>query len=145
MEITDALDSDVEAIVALWERCELTRPWNDPRADIALAQRTPTSTVLVGKVGAQIVATAMVGCEGHRGWVYYVAVEPSLRTEGHGRRIMDAAEARVRAFGAPKIQLMVRTDNSAASAFYRSIGYLKEETAVWGKRLDGKTWTVAAD
>ena len=52
----------------------LTRPWNDPNADIALALATPSSTVLAGRIDGRLVATAMVGSDGHRGWVYYLAV-----------------------------------------------------------------------
>ncbi|MDU6244393.1 MAG: GNAT family N-acetyltransferase, partial [Bradyrhizobium sp.] len=74
--ISDITDADVPAIIALWQRCGLTRPWNDPAADIALARRGDNATVLVGRVGGAIAASAMVGHDGHRGWVYYVSVDP---------------------------------------------------------------------
>ena len=89
-------------VIALWQACGLTRPWNDPAADIALARRGPNSTVLIGRDGDAIVATAMVGHDGHRGWVYYVATDPDRRAKGYGRAIMNAAEDWLRAAGIAK-------------------------------------------
>ena len=131
-------DADVAAVIALWQRCGLTRPWNDPAADIALARRGPNSTVLIGRDGGAIVATAMVGHDGHRGWVYYVAVDPDRRASGHGRAIMTAAEEWLRQAGIPKLQLLVRRDNAKAGAFYQSIGYEEAETIVFAKWIDGR-------
>ena len=99
-------------MIALWQACGLTRPWNDPAADIALARREPNSTVLIGRDGDAIVATAMVGHDGHRGWVYYVATDPDRRAKGYGRAIMNAAEDWLRAAGIAKLQLMVRRENA---------------------------------
>ena len=137
MDITDITDDDVEAVVALWERCGLTRPWNDPRADIALARRTATSTVLIGRRSDAVVAAAMLGFDGHRGWIYYLAVEPALQRAGLGRAMMAAAEAWAQARGAPKLQLMVRGANAAAVGFYAALGYRREDVVVIGKRFDG--------
>src|SRR6266576_4516522 len=123
LSIAPIEDADVAAVIALWQRCGLTRPWNDPAADIALARRGPNSTVLTGRDGGAIAATAMVGHDGHRGWVYYVAVDPDRRANGHGRAIMNAAEEWLRQAGIPKLQLLVRRDNAKAGAFYQSIGY----------------------
>ncbi|MGY4425925.1 GNAT superfamily N-acetyltransferase [Bradyrhizobium sp. JR6.1] len=92
LAVAEITDADVAAVVALWQACGLTRPWNDPAADIALARRGPSSAVLVGRNAGAIVATAMVGHDGHRGWVYYVAVDPNLQGKGLGRTIMAAAE-----------------------------------------------------
>ena len=131
-------DADVADVVALWQACGLTRPWNDPAADIALARRGPNSTVLIGRDGGTIVATAMVGHDGHRGWVYYVAVDPDRRGQGHGRAIMNAVEDWLRAADIPKLQLLVRRDNAKAGAFYQSIGYEEAETIVFAKWLDGR-------
>ena len=141
LAITDIADADVEAVIALWRRCGLTRPWNDPGSDIALARRNPNSTVLVGRADGAIVATAMVGHDGHRGWVYYVAVDPDLQKNGLGRAIMDAAEQWLRAAGLPKLQLLVRRENSKAGAFYQSIGYEEADTIVFAKWIDGRPKT----
>ena len=138
LAIADIGDADIEAVIALWQRCGLTRPWNDPASDIALAQRNQNSTVLVGRAGGTIVATAMVGHDGHRGWVYYVAVDPDCQKKGFGRAIMDAAEAWLRAAGLPKLQLLVRRENAKANAFYQSIGYEEADTIVFAKWIDGR-------
>jgi ribosomal protein S18 acetylase RimI-like enzyme len=141
LAIADIADADVAAVVALWQRCGLTRPWNDPASDIALARRNLNSTVLVGRTGGAIVATAMVGHDGHRGWVYYVAVDPDCRIKGFGRAMMDAAEAWLRAAGVPKLQLLVRRENAKAGAFYQSIGYEEADTIVFAKWIDGRART----
>ena len=134
-------DADIADVVALWQACGLTRPWNDPQADIALARRRPNSTVLVGRDADAIVATVMVGHDGHRGWVYYVAVDPVRRAQGLGRCIMSAAEDWLRQAGIAKLQLLVRRSNAKAGAFYQSLGYTEAETIVFAKWLDGRAPT----
>lgn len=131
-----ASTSDTEALLALWEACGLTRPWNDPRADIALALETPTSDVLILRDTDQIIASAMVGFDGHRGWVYYLAVAPSARGRGLGRQMMDACEHWLRVRGSPKIQFMVRDDNANALGFYARLGYECQAVVTLGRRLD---------
>jgi ribosomal protein S18 acetylase RimI-like enzyme len=131
-------DADIPAVIALWQACGLTRPWNDPAADIALARCGPHSTVLIGRDDGAIVATAMVGHDGHRGWVYYVATDPERRGMGYGRAIMNAAEDWLRAAGIAKLQLLVRRENVKAGAFYQSIGYAEAQTLVFAKWLDGR-------
>ena len=134
-------DADIAAIIALWQRCDLTRPWNDPAADIALARKGTNAAVLVGRDGDVIVASAMVGHDGHRGWVYYVAVDPDHRGKGHGRTIMNAAEDWLRQAGIAKLQLMVRPDNTKVQAFYELIGYDEQERVIYAKWLDGREST----
>jgi ribosomal protein S18 acetylase RimI-like enzyme len=141
LSIAPIEDGDVATVVALWQRCELTRPWNDPGADIALARRGPNSTILIGRDGDTIVATAMVGHEGHRGWVYYVAVDPGHRGKGHGRTMMDAAEDWLRDAGIAKLQLLVRPENAKVQAFYESIGYEEQPRIMYAKWLDGREIT----
>jgi ribosomal protein S18 acetylase RimI-like enzyme len=145
LEIGPISDSEIAEIVALWERCGLTRPWNDPLADIALARSRPSSDVLAGRIEGRIVASAMVGSDGHRGWVYYLAVDPDRRRQGLGRRMMQACEAWAQARGVPKIMLLVRGSNTQTIGFYRALGYLLEDTVLLGKRFDGKAWSVAPD
>jgi hypothetical protein len=130
-----ARDGEAPALVALWEACGLTRPWNDAAADIAFARGGPASDVLVIERGGRIAASAMVGHDGHRGAVYYVAVDPALRGQGLGRAIMEAAEAWLRARGVPKLNLMVRTGNEGAAGFYAGLGYAQDAVVVMSKRL----------
>ena len=141
LSVDDIADGDVEAVIALWQRCGLTRPWNDPHADIALARRRANSTVLVGRTDGAVVATAMVGHDGHRGWVYYVAVDPDRQNKGFGRAIMNAAESWLRAAGVPKLQLLVRRENAQANAFYGSLGFELSTSVMFQKWLDGRATT----
>lgn len=138
LEIDAINDSDVENVVALWQRCGLTRPWNDAHADIALARRRDNSTILIGRDGGALVATAMVGHDGHRGWVYYVAVDPDCRKRGYGRVVMAAAEDWLRAAGIAKLQLLVRRENEQANAFYGSLGFELSTSVMFQKWLDGR-------
>jgi ribosomal protein S18 acetylase RimI-like enzyme len=138
LAIAPMADADISAVIALWQACGLTRPWNDPASDIALARRGPSSTVLIGRDNGAIVATAMVGHDGHRGWVYYVATDPERRSHGYGRTIMNAAEDWLRAAGMAKVQLMVRPDNTMVKAFYESIGYDEQQRVIYAKWLDGR-------
>ena len=141
LEIAPIEDADVSAVVALWQACGLTRPWNDPAADIALARASPNAAVLLGRDGEHIVATVMVGHDGHRGWVYYVAVDPKRRVQGVGRAIMNAAEDWLRRAGIEKLQLMVRPENTHVQAFYESIGYGEQPRVIYAKWLDGREKT----
>jgi ribosomal protein S18 acetylase RimI-like enzyme len=131
-------DADIAAVVALWQRCGATRPWNEPEADIALARRGTNSTVLLGRDGDALVASVLVGHDGHRGWVYYVTVDPDHRNKGFGRAIMTAAEHWLRQRGILKVQLMVRPDNTQVKAFYETLDYDEQERVVYAKWLDGR-------
>jgi ribosomal protein S18 acetylase RimI-like enzyme len=126
---------DADAVIALWLACGLTRPWNDPASDYALAMATATSTVLVARDGDAIAASVMVGFDGHRGWVYYLAVAPERQREGLGRTMMTAAEGWLRERGVPKIQLMVREDNDAALGFYAALGLERQKVVTLGRFL----------
>jgi ribosomal protein S18 acetylase RimI-like enzyme len=127
--------ADASEVIALWEACGLNRPWNDPAADFTRAIAGPASAVLVRHDGGALVASVMIGCDGHRGWVYYLAVAPERRRAGLGRAMMDAAEAWLRARGAPKVQLMVREDNEAALGFYEALGLERQQVVTLGRFL----------
>ncbi len=138
LSIAPIADADIAAVIALWQRCGLSRPWNDPAADIALARKGPNAAMLIGRDGGRIAASVLVGHDGHRGWVYYVAVDPDDRYKGYGRVIMDAAEEWLRGRGIEKLQLMVRPDNSQVKAFYQSLGFVEQERIIYAKWLDGR-------
>jgi ribosomal protein S18 acetylase RimI-like enzyme len=134
-------DDDVADVIALWRRCGLTREWNDPAGDIALARREANATVLLGRNKGALVASVLVGHDGHRGWVYYVSVDPDHRHRDYGRAIMTAAENWLRARGIQKLQLMVRGDNAEVHAFYQQLGYYDQERVTFAKWLDGRAPT----
>lgn len=126
---------DAQAVVALWHATGLTRPWNDPHADIARKLAVQPELFLVGEHDGAIVASAMGGYDGHRGAVYYLAVNPSHRHQGAARRLMDELEQRLIAMGCPKLNLMVRVDNEAAHGFYDRLAYVRDPVVCRSKRL----------
>jgi len=136
MQIRPFRDADVDAVIALWQRCGLTRSWNDPAKDIARKKLVQPELFLVGTIDDTLVATAMAGYDGHRAWVNYLAVDPALQRSGHGRALMDEAERRLRVLGAPKINLQIRRGNADAQAFYRRLGFTEDDAVSFGKRLE---------
>jgi ribosomal protein S18 acetylase RimI-like enzyme len=126
-----------DAAVALWHGAGLTRPWNDPGADLRRAVEGPSSTVLAAVDGGRLLGTAMVGHDGHRGWVYYLAVTAASRRRGVGTALVRACEQWLVARDVPKIQLMVRHGNEQALGFYQRLAYDVVECSVLGRRLDG--------
>jgi ribosomal protein S18 acetylase RimI-like enzyme len=136
MDIRAFRTEDESAVVALWKRCGLVRPWNDARRDIARKLAVQPELFLVGLTNHAIVATAMAGYEGHRGWVNYLAVAPKWQRHGLGRRMMSEVERLLHLAGCPKINLQVRDTNAAALGFYSALGYTRDEVVSLGKRLE---------
>jgi ribosomal protein S18 acetylase RimI-like enzyme len=151
MQIRAFDPADTESVVALWHECGLTRPWNDPHRDIERKLAVQPELFLVGTESVEstepgegddtgaaeevVVATAMAGHEGHRGWLYYVAVAASHRGAGRARQIVAEAERLLLEAGCPKVQLMVRAGNDTAEATWGSLGYEVSDVVVFGKRL----------
>ena len=135
MDIRPFHPDDTDAVIQLWQACDLTRPWNDPRQDIVRKLEIQPEWFLVVEDVAGIVGTVMAGYEGHRGWINYLAVAPEHRRQGVGRRLMKHAEQRLREAGCPKINLQIRETNRAVAAFYRAIGYSVDEVVSMGKHL----------
>lgn len=135
--IAELTAADADQAVALWQQAGLTRPWNDPTSDFARAVAGPSSAVLGLKDSAgALIGTALVGHDGHRGWVYYLAVAEAWRGHGLGQTLMAACERWLSARGIPKIQFMVRSDNAGVIAFYDHLGYVHQDVVVLGRRLD---------
>lgn len=128
-------DEDEAGVIELWRRCGLIRPWNDPRADIRRKSADSRELFFVGEQGGMPVASCMAGYDGHRGWIYYLAVAPELRRRGIAARLVAIAEAELRRLGCPKIDLMVRDTNPEVIAFYRALGYGDDPVVVMSKRL----------
>jgi ribosomal protein S18 acetylase RimI-like enzyme len=127
-------ESDEEAVIALWRECGMLR-WSDPRRDIARKMAVNPEWFLVGESGGRVVATCMVGYEGHRGWINFLAVKPGLQGSGHGRALMSEAERILRGVGCAKINLQVRATNKKVIKFYRKLGFGTEDLINMGKRL----------
>ncbi|MCS5716811.1 GNAT family acetyltransferase [Herbiconiux sp. CPCC 205763] len=127
--------SDTDAVVALWQASELTRPWNDPRKDIARKLTTQPELFLVAETDSGLRGAVMAGYDGHRGWVNYLAVDPSARGHGLGRALMAEVEQRLEALGCPKVNLQIREGNEPVMEFYRALGYARDGAVSFGKRL----------
>jgi ribosomal protein S18 acetylase RimI-like enzyme len=138
LAIGEATDGDIDDIVALWKACGLTREWNDAHGDIALARAGPNATILVGRADGRIAASVMAGHDGHRGWFYYLSVDPAARQCGHGRAMVQAAERWLAARGIAKAMLMIRPGNAAVRAFYERLGYFDQPRTVLARWLDGR-------
>ena len=135
MKIRPYQPADEAAVIALWEACNLTRPWNDPKKDIARKLTTQPELFLVGTLGDELIANAMAGYDGHRGWVYYLAVAPKHWRKAHGKALMQEVERLLLERGCPKLNLQVRSSNAEVIAFYRKLGYEVEERVSLGRRL----------
>jgi ribosomal protein S18 acetylase RimI-like enzyme len=120
VKVRSATNADEPAVTALWRACGLTMPYNDPAADFHFALGKFNSDILVTD---DLSGAVMVGHDGHRGWLYYLAVAPVRQRQGVGRTLVSAAEAWLAARGVPKVQLMVRETNEAVAAFYQRLGF----------------------
>ena len=127
--------ADQESVVALWTECGLTRPWNNPHLDIARKLTVQPELFIVAIVNDAVVGTAMIGFDGHRGWVYYLAVKPTQQRKTIGSALMAEAEQLLSQLGCPKICLMVRSSNTSVVEFYKELGYAQDDVVTLGKRL----------
>ena len=135
LDIRPYQSCDERDVIELWGKCDLIRPQNNSKLDIKRKLEVNPELFLVGIIDNKVVASVMGGYEGHRGWVYYLAVDPSYQRNGYGKQIMEAIEVKLSAMGYPKINLLIRTDNGNVVKFYESMGYTTEERISMGKRL----------
>lgn len=129
------VNGDADAVVAVWDACGLTRFWNHPGRDIERKLAIDREGLLVGVIDTVVVATVMAGYDGHRGWINYLGVHPEHRGGGLGEAMMRAAESLLASRGCAKVNLQIRTSNSAAVRFYESIGYSLDDVVSMGRRL----------
>lgn len=127
--------ADIESVIQLWDKCQLTRPHNNPRLDIERKLAVQPELFLVGTVDGRVMASVMAGYDGHRGWVNYLAVGLQNRGAGHGRRMMAEVERLLEERGCPKVNLQIRVGNEEAIGFYRSLGYVADNAMSFGKRI----------
>jgi ribosomal protein S18 acetylase RimI-like enzyme len=138
MKIRPYESADDAAVIALWTECGLRRAWNDPNKDIDRKLTVQPEWFLVGVDDAQehkLIASAMFGYDGHRGWVNYLAVSPACQRRGHARQLMARGEALLIAAGCPKLNLQLRSSNSEVLDFYQRLGYGRDDVVSLGKRL----------
>jgi len=127
--------SDTQQVVDLWQRCELTRPWNDPVLDIQRKLAMADSLFLAGVEGDVVIAVLMGGYDGHRGWMNYLCVSPDHQRKGHAAEMIQCLEDKLLALNCPKINLQIRTDNIGVQNFYKTLGYTRDDVVSMGKRL----------
>ncbi len=135
MKVRNFEPADTEEVVALWQACELVRPWNDPVLDIERKLQVNDSLFLVGLSAGSVVASVMGGYDGHRGWMNYLAVAPGHQRKGYAAQLVTCLEDKLLAVGCPKINLQIRTDNVAVQAFYKKLGFSIDDAISMGKRL----------
>ncbi|MDX2211703.1 MAG: GNAT family acetyltransferase [Oculatellaceae cyanobacterium bins.114] len=128
--------ADESAVIALWQQCGLTRPWNDPHKDIQRKRQIQPHLFLVGVAESAIAATVMAGYDGHRGWINYLAVAPQYQRQGFGKTMLAEAEQRLCEMGCPKISLLVRSSNREVIEFYQRLGFTLDDAVSLGKRLE---------
>ena len=129
--------ADRDPLLKLWRACDLTRPWNDPEDDIRQCLANSSSALLIAEQDRRLCGSVMMGCDGHRGWVYYLAVDPDCRHQGVGRALMAQAENWMRERDVPKIQAMIRSDNLAVRGFYGRLDYRDGDVQLVQKWLKG--------
>ena len=135
MKFRNAEPDDRDAVITLWQACGLTREWNDPVKDFDFAMAGATSTILIHEIAGKTVATVMVGHDGHRGAIYYLAVSPGHQKKGLGKAAVIAAENYLKKLGVWKINLMIRNENESVQGFYKAIGFEINAVVILGKKL----------
>jgi len=123
MQILPLPDGREQELADLWTACGLVVSYNPPLDDIAFARSSKEAEILVGMLDERIMCSVLVGHDGHRGWLYYVAVTPAQQGHGFGATIVAAAEEWLRARGVRKVQLLIRPTNVKVRAFYEHLGY----------------------
>ena len=131
--IRNASISDSQEIIDIWQEANLIRPWNDPISDIKICLDNKTSTILLLCNQIQILGTIMVGYDGHRGWIYYLAVKGKFQNKGFGRKLIIEAEKWLADKNVNKVNLMVRNSNKSIISFYQNIGYKDDDVVTLSK------------
>ncbi len=130
-------DTDRDGVATLWREVFPDAPaHNVPEEDIARKLAVQRDLFFVTEHDGTLVGTAMAGYDGHRGWVYYLAVSPDHRRKGIGTALMKRAEQALAALGCPKLNLMVRGSNKAVIEFYHQLGYATDDVVTLSRRLN---------
>jgi ribosomal protein S18 acetylase RimI-like enzyme len=135
MVIKNYNSSFEKQVIDLWFECGLIVPWNNPKRDIERKMDDDPSLFFICEIGGRITGSCMAGYDGHRGWIYYLAVKPEFQKQGIASKLIREAESRLLKIGCPKINLMVRKSNEDVISFYRRIGYKDDPVVVLSKKL----------
>jgi ribosomal protein S18 acetylase RimI-like enzyme len=133
--IRQFVPNDTNRVIFIWEQCDLVRSWNNPNFDIQRKLNFQKELFFVGLLNDEIIATAMFGYDGHRGWLNYFAVLPNFQKRGFGKKLMTFGEMALVEKGCPKLNLQIRNDNTKAINFYQKVGYKEDAAVSFGKRL----------
>ena len=133
--IRQFVPNDTNRVIFIWEQCDLVRNWNNPNFDIQRKLNFQKELFFVGLLNDEIIATAMFGYDGHRGWLNYFAVLPNFQKRGFGKKLMTFGEMVLIEKGCPKLNLQIRNDNTKAINFYQKVGYKEDAAVSFGKRL----------
>jgi len=133
--IRQFVPNDTNRVIFIWEQCDLVRNWNNPNFDIQRKLNFQKELFFVGLLNDEIIATAMFGYDGHRGWLNYFAVLPNFQKRGFGKQLMTFGEMALIEKGCPKLNLQIRNDNTKAINFYQKVGYKEDAAVSFGKRL----------
>lgn len=128
-------EKDEEQVVNLWNQCNLIVPQNNPHEDIKKKIEFQPNLFFVGTVNDEVIASIMVGYEGHRGWINYMAVLPEYQNKGYGRQLVDKAIAELKKLGCLKVNLQVRENNKDVIEFYENLGFSNDRVVSLGKHL----------
>ena len=126
---------DKKSVLELWKTCNLIVSWNDPEKDILRKLSVRDDLFILAEINKKIIATAMGGYDGHRGYIYYLAVLPEFQKKGVGSKILSVVEKKLLKIGCPKINLFVRNTNIQVKSFYKKNQYTFQESEIYGKRL----------
>ncbi len=126
---------DESEVIDLWRQCGLIVPWNNPETDIQRKLSTSPDLFYVGLLDDELIASCMAGYDGHRGWIYFLAVKNDYQRKGLASMLVDHAESELIKLGCPKLELMVRKTNENVISFYQSAGYDIDPVMVLSKRL----------
>ncbi len=123
------------AVIALWKACNLIVPQNDPLEDIQKKLAFQPELFFIALLDGQLIGSIMVGYEGHRGWIQYLAVLPAFQKRGYGKKLVNKAIVELRKLGCVKVNLQVRRSNASVVDFYKHLGFEEEERISMGMRL----------
>ena len=134
-EIVKCNQNYQKALIELWRKCNLIVPQNDPIEDIRKKLEFQPDLFLIALLDGKLIGSAMVGYEGHRGWLNYLAVLPDYQNKGYGRKLVEKAIMELERLGCLKLNVQIRESNISAVRFYERLGFKEDHVVSFGLRL----------